>query len=307
MLRTILTGAALLTVTVVLIPLQWLAVVLGLSIRRRIPVLYHRTVCALLGVRTMVLGSLSNQRPLLVVANHVSWLDVSVIAAVAPVVFIAKQEVAGWPLIGVLARLQRSIFVERRRRIWTAEVNARIARRLVEGDAIVLFGEGTSSDGNRVLPFYSALLGAAGAALTAAERVGHVAIQPVSVSYVGLDGLPMGRRDRPVAAWYGDMKLLPHLVGVISRGALDALVTCGQPIRYDAHSDRKAIAKELENRVRRMTIAALRGTAAPRQRAAEERVEAPSRALPGHSFSPQNALEGNSKGAVPATRKAEAR
>ena len=112
MLRVILVGTAILVVTFVLIPFQWIAVTLGLPAQRRIPVLYHRIVCRLLDVHISVVGNRVDDRPLLIVSNHVSWLDISVISSVTPVIFVAKQEVAGWPLFGLLAKLRRSVFVD---------------------------------------------------------------------------------------------------------------------------------------------------------------------------------------------------
>jgi 1-acyl-sn-glycerol-3-phosphate acyltransferase len=279
-------GAAILAVTLILLPFQVFAVACKLRGQRRISVLYHRILCGLLGVRITVRGMRAEQRPLLLVANHVSWLDVSVIAAIAPAVFVAKAEVAGWPLIGFLARLQRSVFVNRRRRHETGKVNDRIASRLIEGDAVVLFAEGTSSDGNRVLPFHTALLGAAGAVLAAAEHVGRVAIQPLSIAYVGLGGLPMGRRQRPVVAWYGNMEFLPHFVGVLKRGALDVVVTCGDPVAYDLNGNRKTITRVVERQVRQMTVAASR-----RIPAADN--PPPRASRPGHSFLGQRRLRGS--------------
>ena len=162
MLRALLVAAAIVAMTLFLIPLQWISILLRAPTRRLIPVGYHRALCALLGIRIRVMGQRTPQRPLLLVANHSSWLDVPIITAVAPVVFVAKQEVASWPLLGLLAKLQRSVFVDRARRHKTGEVNAEIAQRLNDGDPVVLFGEGTSSDGNRVLPFRTALIGAPG-------------------------------------------------------------------------------------------------------------------------------------------------
>jgi len=232
---------------------------LKLPTRRWIPVVYHRMICALIGVRVHVVGARSTEYPLLVVSNHSSWLDIPVITAVAPVVFVAKREVASWPIFGLLAKLQRTVFVDRTRRHKTAEVNAEIARRLAEGDPVVLFGEGTSSDGNRVLPFRSALIGAARDALAEARHAGRVYIQPLSVAYAGLLGFPMGRQHRPAAAWYGKLDLLPHLAAVIRRGAFDVVVTWGEPIAYDGTADRKTIAREAEATVRKLTVNALRG------------------------------------------------
>jgi 1-acyl-sn-glycerol-3-phosphate acyltransferase len=262
MLRAILVIAAVAAITLVLIPFQWISVALKLPTRRSIPVLYHRIVCALIGVRIRQIGERVREHPLLVVANHCSWLDISVITATAPVVFVAKREVASWPVFGLLAKLQRSVFVDRHRRHKTGEVNAEIAQRLAEGDPVVLFGEGTSSDGNRVLPFRSALIGAARDALAEAEHSGRVLIQPLSVAYTRLHGLPIGRLHRHVVAWYGGMDLAPHLFRVVREGAFEVVLTWGEPVAYEAQTDRKTLTKSLESTVRRLTLAALRDRAA---------------------------------------------
>jgi lyso-ornithine lipid O-acyltransferase len=241
--------------TAVLIPAQALSVYFSWPARRSIPVMYHRSLCRLIGVRLQIVGSCGAQRPLLIVANHSSWLDIIAISAAAPVIFVAKREVASWPLFGLLAKLQRSVFVDRQRRHKTAEVNAEIAERLLDGDPVVLFGEGTSSDGNRVLPFRTALIGAAHTALEAAN-VGHVSVQPLSIAYARRHGVPLDRNERRAVAWYGGAALWPHLLEVLRRGALDVVVTWGEPVAYGADSDRKRIAGELETSVRRLTAAA---------------------------------------------------
>ena len=256
--RAILVLCAVCAVTLALLPLQYVSVALKLPTRRWIPVLFHRALCRLIGVRVREHGARVRGHPLLIVANHCSWLDIPVITAAAPVVFVAKREVASWPLFGLLAKLQRSVFVDRARRHQTGEVNAQIARRLAEGDPVVLFAEGTSSDGNRVLPFRSALIGAARDALAGAEHSGRILIQPLSVAYTRLHGLPMGRLHRPTAAWYGDMALMPHLIRVLREGAFDIVLTWGEPVAVEAQTDRKILAKSLESTVRRLTVAALR-------------------------------------------------
>ncbi|MGZ5897290.1 MAG: lyso-ornithine lipid O-acyltransferase [Xanthobacteraceae bacterium] len=257
--RLLIVIAAIAVITTALLPFQWFAVRFGRPARRRIPVLYHRMICALLGVRVNVVGRRSQSHPLLIVSNHVSWMDISVLTSIAPVVFVAKQEVASWPLFGRLAKLQRSVFVNRTQRHKTADVNAEIARRLAEGDPVVLFGEGTSSDGNRVLEFRSALIGSARDAVAQAEHVKRVWIQPLSIAYTGLLGLPLGRQHRPLVAWYGDFELAPHFAEIIRRGGVDVTVTWGEPIAFDESSDRKATTRLLESTVRRMTSLALRG------------------------------------------------
>jgi len=261
MLRVIFVLVVFVAVTLVLIPLQWLAVAWKRPLRRRIPVLYHRFVCRLLGIRVRAAGAPVSQRPLLIVANHSSWLDISVITAQAPVVFVAKAEIARWPFFGLLAKLQRTVFVERDRRHKTGEVNAQIAQRLAEGDPVLLFGEGTAGDGNRVLPFRTALIGAARDAIASAGN-DRVWIQPLSIAYVSQQGIALGRHLRPRAAWYGKMKLTEHIGRIVRSGAVDVSVTWGEPISYDGAIDRKVLARQLESAVRSSAIAALREAAA---------------------------------------------
>lgn len=246
-------------VTLVLIPIQWFAVRFDLPLKRSLPVFYHRIICRLIGIRITVVGARIAEHPLMIVSNHVSWADISVITSVAPVVFIAKSEVGRWPIFGMLSKLQRSVFVDRSRRHKTGEVNAEIAQRLASGDPVVLFGEGTSSDGNRVLAFRSALIGAARDALAEAEHAGRVWIQPLSLAYTHMHGFPLGRSNRPVIAWYGDFALFPHLVRALRNGAIDVTVTWGEPVTFDENSNRKDVARKLETAVRRMTALALRG------------------------------------------------
>ena len=243
-------------VTAVGIPLQWLSLKLSLPTRRSIPALYHRILLKLLGVRVTVKGAPAADRPLLILANHSSWLDISVIGSLTPLVFVAKSEVAGWPLIGLLARFQRTVFVDRQRRHATGEVNRTIAERLQDGDPVVLFAEGTSSDGNRVLPFRTALVGAVREAIADGAEV---TVQPLAVSYVRLQGLPMGRLHRHIAAWYGDMDLAPHLLEVLRHGSIDVEVSFGEPLRLDEAHDRKSVTRQCEEAVRLMCIQALTG------------------------------------------------
>jgi 1-acyl-sn-glycerol-3-phosphate acyltransferase len=258
MFRLIYVFVAFTVMTLALLPFQALAVWLGMPLRRRIPVRYHRMVCALLGIRLHEVGRRMHEHPLLIVANHSSWLDISVITAVAPAVFVAKQEIARWPVFGLLAKLQRTVFVDRTRRHKTRDVNAEIARRLAEGDPVVLFGEGTAGDGNRVLPFRTALIGAARDALAEAGHTGRVWIQPLSIAYTHMRGLPISRHERPRVAWYGRMSMGPHLAGIARCGSIDVRVMWGEPIAFDEQSDRKQVARALETQVRHRTILALR-------------------------------------------------
>jgi 1-acyl-sn-glycerol-3-phosphate acyltransferase len=257
MIRFIFTVIALVVLTLALLPFQLIGIAFDLRLQRTIPRLYHRLFCAMIGVCIREIGQRSRQTPVLILSNHVSWLDICVITALAPTVFIAKSEVARWPVFGWLARLQRTIFVERERRQKTGAATQEIAGRLLGGDAVVLFAEGTSSDGTRVLPFRSALIGAVHHALGDSAH-GAVTVQPLSIAYVGFRGVPIGRALRERVAWYGDADLMPHFIGVLSAGAVDVTVTWGDAVACDISADGKQIARDAEKAVRRMTAAALR-------------------------------------------------
>jgi len=242
--------------TLIGVPLQWISIKLRLPSRRWIPCLYHRLILFVLGIHVSVRGQPAAERPLLFVSNHSSWIDILALSSITPLKFIAKSEVAGWPLFGLFAKLQRSVFVDRSKRHATVEVNREIAARLAEGDPVVLFGEGTSGDCNRVMPFRTALLGAMHHVL---GEHGRGFLQPISVSYTRLHGLPMGRQHRAIAAWHGDISLVPHLLRVVRTGAIDVVVTFGAPIAVEPSTDRKSLAPSLEAAVRRMHGAALAG------------------------------------------------
>lgn len=223
---------------------------------RWMPVLFHRYICRVLNVRVNVVGARADERPLILLANHCSWLDIPVIGTLGPQSFIAKREVRDWPALGFLATLQRTIFINRERRSQTGRDTAEIASRLTGGDPVVLFGEGTSSDGNRVLPFKSALVGAAEG--VAGEK-DDVWLQPVAIAYTHVNGMPMGRQHRPIAAWYGDDDLVPHLKGVLKAGPIDVDLVLGEPIHVGRAGGRKTATRLAEAQVRDMLGAALTG------------------------------------------------
>src|SRR5258706_4480234 len=260
MIRVILIALAFIALTLVLLPFQLIGIAFNFRLQGSIPHLYHRGLCTLIGVRIREVGRRSTASPALILSNHVSWLDICVITALTPVVFVAKSEVGEWPLFGWLARLQRTIFINRQARHQTGAATREIADRLLGGDAVVLFAEGTSSDGIRVLPFRSSLVGAVHHALGNSTHHTHVTVQPMSLAYVGFGGVPMGRALRERVAWYGDADLVPHLLHVLASGAVDVIVSWGEATAYDMSADRKAIARDAERSVRRMTTVALRAT-----------------------------------------------
>jgi 1-acyl-sn-glycerol-3-phosphate acyltransferase len=249
---------AVLIVTLALLPVQLALLWLGHPLRSRLPRFWHKAALWALGIRVKAHGAVDPRRPLLIVANHSSWLDILALASVADVTYVAKDEVRDWPLFGQLARLQRSVFVKREDRRKTADQANEISERLGAGEAVVLFPEGTTSDGNRLLDIKSSLFSAAAAAAAAApEKLMY--LQPVAIAYTGIHGMPMGHYHRPIAAWPGDVELLPHLLGVIREGAIDVEVSFGEPIAVTPGTNRKQLSAQAESEMRQMLEDRLRG------------------------------------------------
>ena len=196
-----------------------------------------------LGLEVRVVGELATQssgRPVIFVSNHSSWVDVPVVGGVLPGSFVAKGDIAGWPVIRTIARLGRTVFVSRQRGSTARERDAMQAV-LTRGDNLILFPEGTSSDGSRVLPFRSSFFALAE---TAGEPVTSLPlIQPVSVVYDRLNGLPAGRSSRAVFAWYGDMDIASHFWRMTQHLDMRVTVLLHAPLDPALFPDRKSLSQ----------------------------------------------------------------
>ena len=256
--RAALVLAAFFALTLPLMPLQLLFLRTGSRFARTFPHWYHRQVCRIIGIKLLVEGNIARDSGVLLISNHVSWLDITVLSAMAPVSFVAKQEVSTWPFVSWLAKLQRSVFIDRNRRSEVSGKANEILSRLDSGDHIVLFAEGTSSDGNGVFPFKTALF-AAVKPNGETSRHDDVCVQTLALTYSKLYGLPLCRRGRHLVAWYGDMDLASHAWRLLGLGPLDAHIRIGEPVPLDEFQDRKALARYAEGRVRSDVVAMLRG------------------------------------------------
>jgi lyso-ornithine lipid O-acyltransferase len=199
---------------------------------------YWSTVARLLGVKVRVIGdraSAEGSHPVVFVSNHSSWLDIPVLGGRLDACFVSKEEVGRWPFISTIARLGRTVFVSRQRHATGRERNA-MRDRLAAGDNLLLFPEGTTSDGSRVLPFRSSFF-------AIAEGAEPPLIQPVSVVYDRLGGLPTGRASRPIFAWYGDMELAPHFWRLGQYRGLRATILLHPPLDPARFASRKALSR----------------------------------------------------------------
>ena len=247
----LITGFAVLTVPAVIF--QAILGLVWLPGARWFPHNYFKTLAQLLGIRINIHGEPLHNQAALWVSNHVSWLDIVILGAVQPVTFVAKQQVSGWPIFGLMARVGRTIFIDRDRRHQTTVARQVMEGRLAKNETLVLFGESTSSDGNNVLPIKSALLGP----MESDTDRQTLPVQPVSLAYTRCHGMPMGRAWRPYFAWYGDMELLPHLWQAACRGPIDVRVTFHTPVHLEDLGGRKQLAQYCQRTIQAGLHAAL--------------------------------------------------
>jgi 1-acyl-sn-glycerol-3-phosphate acyltransferase len=184
---------------------------------------------------TSVVGSIPRHG--LLVCNHLSYLDILVLAALTPSRFVAKSEVKNWPIFGWFARLAGTIFVERSKRSQTVRAAEEIGVALEEGPLVVLFPEGTSSGGETVLPFKSSLL-------EPAARHPH-SLTAGLIAYELADG----NVSEEVCYWK-DMTLAPHLLNFLSKRTLQAFVRFTEAPQKT--TDRKVLARQLHSEVVRL-------------------------------------------------------
>lgn len=208
------------------------------------PRLYWAVLTRLIGIRVRVVGRLASTaagRRVVFVSNHSSWVDIPVVGGILDGCFVSKSDVATWPVINMIARLGRTVYVSRGRATTGRERHAMRAR-LGCGDNLILFPEGTSSDGSRVLPFRTSFFALAEA--RSGESIGDLPlIQPVSVVYDRLGGLPARRASRPIFAWYGDMDMTSHFWRLTQHVGLRATVLLHAPMDPAQFADRKALSQ----------------------------------------------------------------
>jgi 1-acyl-sn-glycerol-3-phosphate acyltransferase len=188
-----------------------------------------------LGIELQIEGSFPSRG--LLVANHLGYLDILVLSAMHPCVFVSKQEVRSWPLFGLMAKLSGTVFVDRTRSSATHTANSEMSQALSQGAVVVLFPEGTSSDGSQVLPFRPALF-------DAATKAG-ASVVSAHISYDVADGSAAND-----VCYWGEMSFFPHLLRLLSRHGIRAQV------RFAAET-RKFADRKLAARVTREMVASL--------------------------------------------------
>jgi len=246
------------------IPAQWVITRFGRD-WNFFPRLFHRCGCVFLGLKVTVLGSPARGRPTLLLSNHISWTDIIAVGSVADVTFVAKSEIRDWFFVGFMASLQRTLYVDRRKRGDAHRASREMGQRLASGGSVLLFAEGQSDVGTHVLPFRSALVGAAQHAMLEAGAT-DVAIQPVTIAYTRLQGLPVSRTERSLIAWIKSKTIGQNILEMLAGGTREVTIAFGEPMLLAAGADRKVVTRAAELEVRHMLVALNRGLPLPPSR-----------------------------------------
>ena len=247
---------------IVSIPVQVVLARFGLPGWNIVPLIFHRLGAAFLGLNVNVIGRPVDKGPVLIVSNHISWTDIVAIGSAVSVTFVAKQEIRDWFFVGFMASLQRTLFVDRTRRGDAHRSSREMGRRLADGGAVLLFAEGQSDIGTHVLPFRSALIGAAQHAMLEAGAT-EVLIQPLTIAYTKLQGLPVSRSERSLIAWIKSKSVGENIREILGGGVKEVTVAFGIPRPLVEGADRKQLTREAESDVRRMLVALNRGLPLP--------------------------------------------
>lgn len=215
---------------------------LGLDkLRARFVQLFFIIIGHVSGLRITVEGTISKARPMMIVANHSSYLDIFALGSIVPVSFTPKLEIRSWPLIGFFCVIADCVFIERRPADMQ-RAQAEMAARLNKGKVLALFPEGTTGDGLHVMPFKSGFL-----SLVEAHKL---PLQPATIAYTHIADMPLNTENRDCVAWIGDADFVTHYWRLLKFPSVKVHVTFYDEQHIENYEDRKAIAKACENIIR---------------------------------------------------------
>ena len=225
-----------LLLTVALLPFQFIIVFFIKNYAYIIPYFYHKICLRIFGIKIKTFGKVSINFPILLISNHASYLDIIILGSLFKTSFIAKKEISKWPLLGILAKLQNTIFIDRRVSSLKNQEN-QIIKHLNEKKNLVIFPEGTSSDGNRVLPFKSSLFN-----IFEKNLNSKILVQTITIVYKKINGIPMNRIERKNITWHSNMDLIPNIFNVLKKLSIEVEIIFNDEFLPSKEYDRKKLA-----------------------------------------------------------------
>ena len=222
--------------TLVLLPFQLVIVFLIKKNTYIIPYFFHNLCRRIFGIKIKICGKVSGNFPVLFISNHASYLDILILGSLFKTSFVAKKEVAKWPLFGILAKLQNTIFVDRKISSLKSQEN-QIIEHLNKKNNLVIFPEGTSSDGNKVLPFKSSLFN-----IFEENLESKIFVQTITIVYKKINGIYLNRIDRKDITWHSNMDFVPNIFNILKKFSIEVEVIFNDEFSPSKEYDRKKIA-----------------------------------------------------------------
>tara|TARA_B100000427_G_scaffold299258_1_gene280806 strand:+ start:1147 stop:1920 length:774 start_codon:yes stop_codon:yes gene_type:complete len=222
---------------VILLPFQLIIVFFKKEYSYIIPYFFHKINCRVFGIEIKTSGNISKKIPTLLVSNHASYLDILILGSLFKTSFLSKKEVGQWPLIGILAKLQNTIFIDRKISSLRNQENL-IIQHLKKNKNLVIFPEGTSSDGNQVLPFKSALFN-----IFEEKTSSKIFVQTVTIIYKKVNGNLLNNFERKKITWHSDMNMISNIFNVLKKKSIEVDIVFNKEfIVFNKFNNRKKIA-----------------------------------------------------------------
>ncbi|HRK97894.1 MAG: 1-acyl-sn-glycerol-3-phosphate acyltransferase [Alphaproteobacteria bacterium] len=208
-----------------------------------VPRFWHKGICKIIGLKTEICGEPVHGQQLIYISNHLSYLDIPVIGSYLLASFIAKEEVAHWPVLGFLSKVQQTAFISRTSAHAKKVTNA-LDSMLKQGKSLILFPEGTSAAGTGVLPFKSSLF-----SLAMPKDMKPIPIQPFIINLILVNGEPTTSHNRDLYSWYGDMDFAPHIWKFMKNKGATVRLTFLPVVQPDEAIDRKALCRIVQDQI----------------------------------------------------------
>ncbi len=206
-----------------------------------IPKLFFKGLLILLGISLKICGR-ANKKGTLFISNHTSYLDIIILGSKLDGKFVAKSEISNWPIINMIVKLGKTIFINRKELLKSKNQVNILSRNLKDGFNVILFPEGTSNNGIQILPFKSSLFG-----IVEISENKVFEVQPVSIAYTGFDGLPVNRIFKQFYAWYGSVELAPHAWKLMGLGSCEITINFHEALKFSRFKSRKSASKYCHN------------------------------------------------------------
>lgn len=188
----------------------------------------------IINIKVRIKGEITEASPVFFISNHVSYIDIPVLGAILKTTFIAKDDIRNWPVLGQISSLVKPLFIVRK--VSKSKENADIIENHInKHHSVIMFPEGSTSEGRTLIPFNSSFFGIT-------YKVEDLTIQPVLLKYTRINGLPISTSERHYIYWIGDMELMPHLWELLKLYSIDVEVELLDPIKPRDYSNRKKLA-----------------------------------------------------------------